>query len=438
VSRVQIVDLGFTPRPWQAECLKKLKRFSVLVIHRRAGKTVLAILSLIDAALQNKKDSPRYAYIAPKYNQAKDVAWSYIKHYARMVPGTTINEAETWVCFPGDKRIRIYGADNPDGLRGLYLDGAVLDEVAQMKPDLWDEVILPTLADRQGWALFIGTPKGVNRFSELYDHARVKPGWYAALFDVTQTDALPPAEIELARAEMSEQKFAQEYLCDFSASSEDVLIPLSLAMPAKGKHLVLEAYQFAAKVIGVDVARQGGDRTVIFRRQGLASFTPKVLNGADSMTVASVVAREVDDWGADAVMVDGSGGYGAGVIDRLRSLNYDISEVQFGGKPADPRYANKRVEMYCGVRDWLQAGGALPDDTSLVRELSAATYDHDNARGVLALESKDDIKARIGLSPDLADALALTFAYPVLARRGAGGSSVRVTGADFDPYATRN
>lgn len=432
--QTQVIDLGFRPRAWQAECYRSLKRFSVLVIHRRAGKTVMAVMRLIAAALKDTKRDPRYAYLAPLFKQAKDVSWGYVKHYARMIPGARINESETWVEFPSGARIRIYGADNPDSLRGLYLDGVVLDEVAQMKPEVWDEIVLPTLSDRRGWALFIGTPKGVNRFSEMYDQARSKPDWFAAMYDVSQTGALPPEEVDMARAEMPASKFAQEYLCDFGAANENTLIQLDVALQAKGRHLQPHQFDFAPRVIGVDVARQGDDSTVILRRQGLACLAPLVLKEADSMRVASAVAAAIVEWRPDAVFVDGTGGYGAGVIDRLRQIGYSPIEVQFAGKPTDARFANKRAEMYWGAKTWLEAGGALPDDIGLVRELSAPTYSHDNARGVLQLESKEDIKARIGSSPDRADALALTFAHPVGKASEHSSAPTRHAGA-YDPYA---
>lgn len=423
--RIEVVDLGFKPRAWQADCFRKLKRFSVLVIHRRAGKTVMAVLKLISAALANRQESPRYAYIAPQFNQAKDVAWTYLKHYALKVPGNKINESETYVEFPNGARIRVYGADNPDRLRGIYLDGVVMDEVADMKPEVWDEVVLPTLTDRQGWALFIGTPKGVNRFSELYDKA-VGPNWFRALFDVTTTGALPESEIAVARQTMPANAFRQEYLCDFAAANENTLISLPLALEAKGRHLDASVYSAAPVILGVDVARYGGDRTVIQRRQGLASFEPIVMQGADAMAVASRVAMEMLAHNADAVMIDGTGGYGAGVIDRLRQLGHNVIEVQFGGKPMDARFSNKRTEMWWGVKEWLEAGGALYPNADIVRELSAPTYSMDNARGLMALEPKDKIKERIGVSPDLADALALTFAFPVAPRGANGASAFRV------------
>ena len=418
----QRIDLGFRPREWQRACFVGLKarRFGVLVVHRRGGKTVMAVMRLIDAALKCERENGRYAYIAPLFKQAKDVAWSYLKGYALKVPGSRVNESECWVELPNmggsTSRIRVYGADNPDSLRGIYLGGAVMDEVADMKPDVWDQVVLPTLADRQGWALFIGTPKGVNRFSDLYDQAQRDDDWFAALYDVYQTGALPESEIELARRSMPDNAFRQEYLCDFAAASENTLISLAVAMDARGKHLIASAYEHAPKILGVDVARQGGDKSVIIRRQGLATWAPITLDQLDSMAVASRVAQEIQLWQPDAVFVDGTGGYGAGVIDRLRQLGYQPIEVQFGAKANDPRFLNKRAEMWWGMKEWIEAGGALPDSMELVRELAAPTYEFDRTRGVFKLEPKEGVKERIGKSPDIADALAVTFAQPVAPR----------------------
>lgn len=414
----QRISLGFKPRAWQTHSLAHRRRFNVEVVHRRGGKTVAKIMRLIDAALQCDKPLPRFAYIAPELKQAKAIAWDYLKQYTRPIPSMQVNESELWVQFPGlrQARIRIFGADNPDALRGMYFDGVVLDEVADMKPDVWSTIILPALLDRNGWADFIGTPKGINLFSELYFKALKDPEWFAAIRTVYDTKALSDEEIELARRSMTDAQFRQEFLCDFTAGSSNTLIPVDLVQEASGKHVRLDQYQFAAKVIGVDVARQGDDRTVIFRRQGLASWAPITLRGADSMAVAGRVAAEMAEWNPDAVFVDGSGGYGAGVIDRLRQLGHAPVEVQFGGKPNDARFMNKRVEMYWAMAEWLRSGGTLPDMPELKVELCTPTYDHDNARGVMKLESKDDIKERMGYSPDLADALALTFAQAVAPR----------------------
>lgn len=415
--RVETIDLGFRPRRWQAESFKRRKRFNIEVIHRRAGKTVKGIMRLIDAALKCPLPNPRFAYIAPFRDQAKAIAWEYLKGYTQALPGVQKNEGELWVQLPGNNaRIRLFGADNADALRGHYFDGVVLDEVADMKPEVWTAIILPALADRKGFADFIGTAKGINLFSELYFKALQDDEWSASLHTVYDTDALDPDEIERQRRAMPESQFRQEFLCDFNAGAANTLITVDTATAAMGKHLREDEYSFAPKIIGVDVARQGDDRSVIFRRQGLASFTPKPpMQGANAMEVANAVAFEIHTWQPDAVMVDGTGGYGAGVIDRLRQLGHDVMEVQFGGKAMDPRFLNKRMEMYWNMSEWLQTGGILPDMPALKVELCTPTYSF-TTTGAMKLEDKQSIKDRMGFSPDLADALALTFAFPVAPR----------------------
>lgn len=408
-----IADLGFRPRPWQERCLRARRRFSIVVVHRRGGKTVQAIVKLIDAAIQCNLERPRFAYIAPELKQAKGVAWDYLRAYAAKIPGTVINQAELWVELPNKARIRLYGADNPDSLRGLYFDGVVLDEVAQMKPYVWGEIIMPALADRKGWALFIGTPKGMNLFSDLYFKAMADPTWYAETFTIEDTLALAADELAVMRANMSEQQWRQEMLCDFTASSDESLISLDLVQDAMKRELAHTAYNFAPRVLGVDVARQGSARTVIQPRQGLLALKPLILQGADAMEVAQRVAAYWTDWQADAAMIDGTGGYGAGVIDRLKQMRFRPLEVQFGGKPNDERFANKRAEMWWAVKAWLEQGGQLPNMPEYRIDLTAPQYDFNNAANKLALESKDKLIERGLPSPDLGDALACTFAFPV-------------------------
>ena len=215
------VETGYAPRPLQLALHERLKRFNVLVCHRRFGKTVLCINSLLDDALRCQRERPRFAYVAPLRNQAKDVVWDYLKHYAGGIPDVESNEAELRVDLPGERRVRLYGADNPDQLRGIYLDGVVLDEYAQMHPRLWAEVIRPALADRGGWAIFIGTPMGRNAFCELFESARDgKAGddWFAAMHRASETGVIPELELAAARRDMSDDQYAQEFECSFSAA----------------------------------------------------------------------------------------------------------------------------------------------------------------------------------------------------------------------------
>jgi hypothetical protein len=439
----EVVDLGFRARSWQFEALASLKRFSVLIVHRRGGKTLAAVMKLIDSALKNQLPRARYAYIAPELKQAKAVAWDYLRHYALKLPRSSVNESELWVQLPNGARIRIYGADDPDSLRGLYFDGVVLDEVAQMKPHVWGEILLPSLSDRGGWCLFIGTPKGINLLSDVYFKAEANSEWFAKRYTISDTNALSQQELDTMRANMTDQQWRQEMLCDFDASSDETLISIDLVRSALGRHLQPMIYRAEPKVIGVDVALGGGDLTVIQTRQGLAAFAPNVLNLSDTQQIADLVAHTIDVFQPDAVFVDGSGGYGAGVINRLEALHYSVTGIQFGGQAIDERYVNRRTEMWWKVKCWLEKGASLPNDRRYLIDLTGPRYDYKNARNKLALESKDQMKARGIKSPDIGDALALTFASPVaVTNRQINGLPAELTrfynenlhARDYDPF----
>lgn len=429
------VSLGYDARPWQRVVHVALvnKRWGVIVVHRRAGKTILAILHLIHRACKIEKQNARFAYIAPLLKQAKSISWSYLKQYATKIPGTSVHESELRVVLPNGAEIRLLGADNPDSLRGIYLDGVVLDEVSNLSKDLWDSVLRPALADRRGWALLMGTPAGINLLSEVYFQARGNPDWYSGLFTVEQTDALDKDEVAALKREMTVTAFAREMLCDFSAAVDNVLLSVHEVEAASKRHALPPHYELAPKILGVDVARQGDDRSVIFRRQGIASFTPKVFRGMGAMELAAHVALEATEWSPEAIFIDGSGGYGAGVIDRLRQLRHRCTEVQFGGKADDPRFANKRAEMHFRMAEWVKQSGIIPPDADLKQDLCAPTYGHD-AQGRLLIEPKDKIKARGLPSPDLGDALALTFAYLVPGR--AAEPLIEVIRKPYDPLGS--
>jgi len=194
------------------------QRFNVWVCHRRFGKTVLALYSLIDAAFQNRLHAPRYGYVAPLYRQAKHIAWDLLKHLVAPIPGTKLNEAELRADLRGGARIQLFGADNPDSLRGGYFDGVVLDEYAQMRPRVWAEAVRPMLADRAGWATFIGTPMGHNDFHTLYTQAQALDGWHTALYRASETGIVSNAELASARQTMSPEQYAQEFECSFESA----------------------------------------------------------------------------------------------------------------------------------------------------------------------------------------------------------------------------
>jgi len=211
----------YIPRKHQAEIEEGLCRFSVLVCHRRFGKTALSINRLIKAAAETERPDWRGAYIAPLYKQAKTVVWDELKKYCGI--GTDecmvkFHETELRADFENGARIRLFGAENPDSLRGIYLDGVIFDEVAQMPKRMWTEVVRPALADRKGWAIFIGTPKGKNALYEIYEDAKRDPDWFAAMYRASETGIIDPGELAAAAREMSPEEYEQEFECSFTAA----------------------------------------------------------------------------------------------------------------------------------------------------------------------------------------------------------------------------
>jgi len=211
------VELDYCPRQVFEDFHDRQERWSVIVAHRRCGKTVLCINDLIYRALIEDKEDGRYAYVAPYMSQAKTIAFDYLLKYSRPVMAKS-NQAELWVELINGARIRLFGADNPDALRGLYLDGVVLDEYADMKPSIFGAVLRPLLADRKGWCTFIGTPKGHNAFWEVYNNATQDKSWYVKVLRASQTGLLDKAELDDAAKTMTQDQYLQEFECDFESA----------------------------------------------------------------------------------------------------------------------------------------------------------------------------------------------------------------------------
>jgi phage terminase large subunit len=176
-------------------------------------------MDLIDAAISCEKPAGRFAYVAPYLNQAKDVAWGYLKQFTAPVENVEANESDLWVKFPHNgARVRIYGADNYERIRGIYLDGVILDEYADMDPRAWTQVIRPALSDRAGWATFIGTPKGPNAFYDLWQTAQRSPEWFTMLLKASETGILGAEELTDLKASMTPDEYKQEFECSFDAA----------------------------------------------------------------------------------------------------------------------------------------------------------------------------------------------------------------------------
>ena len=217
------VKIPYKPRALQAEMHNSLKRWNVLVMHRRFGKTVFAVNQLIKTTLTCPLPRPRTAFVAPTFAQAKRIAWDYVKFYASVIPGVTFNETELRADFPNGGRLMLLSAENPDALRGIYLDECIFDEFGMQNPRVWGEVVRPALSDRQGSACFLGTPAGHNHFFDLLDTARgqIAEGsedWYFKICKASETGIVKPEELDAAKAQMTPEQYEQEYECSFTAA----------------------------------------------------------------------------------------------------------------------------------------------------------------------------------------------------------------------------
>lgn len=222
---------------------------------------------------------------------------------------------------------------------------------------------------------------------------------------------------------------------EFPSSSFNTLLGPDEVQAAMKRTYRLEQFDFAQKRLGVDVARFGSDFTVIFPRQGLVAYQPVEMQGARSNEIAARIMAAKSKWESEVEFIDGTGGYGSGVIDSLMQAGQTPQEVHFSGRPIDQRYFNKRSEMWFLMAEWIKRGGAIPNHPQLQKELTAPTYTFQN--GKFRLEEKAQIKERLGFSPDFADALALTFAMPDMPR------SMRIEGIqdkhgqlkyEYDPF----
>lgn len=216
--------IPYSPRHLQFEFHQAAQRFNVAVCHRRFGKTVMAINWLLREVLECPHRNAQGAYVAPTYGSAKRIAWQMLREYAGAIPNVKFNEAELRCDLPSGERIWLLGAENPDSLRGLRLDAAVLDEYADMNARLYPEIIRPALSDYgTGKCLWIGTPRGDNQFKTIFEYAMEMvaagdPEWLAMIFPASKTGIIAQKELEAARSTMDESQYQQEFECSWSAA----------------------------------------------------------------------------------------------------------------------------------------------------------------------------------------------------------------------------
>ena len=214
-----MIDLQYDPRPQFTDFHRRSQRNALMVCHRRMGKTVGCVGDLVVRALHTTKNDARFGYVAPFRQQAKEIAWTYLKNMTDGIRAEKPRESELRVKLHNGAWITLYGADNPDALRGLYFDGLILDEFGDMKPSLMGEVILPCLADRQGFMVLIGTAKGRNQFHEYKEKAELPDSdWFYKNQKASETGIIPQDELDRLKEVMGDAQYAQEMENDFDAA----------------------------------------------------------------------------------------------------------------------------------------------------------------------------------------------------------------------------
>jgi phage terminase large subunit len=452
---VQFVQelFGVTPDPWQVEVLEAFPHRQRLAMKACKGPGKTAVEAWLAWNFLLTRDHPKVAAVSVTAENLADNLWSEMAKWQQRSPLLKARfewtrsrifcreSPETWWMSARSWSKTADRAQQGNTLAGLHADRVlfILDESGAIPDSVMASAEAALSSCVEGHIVQAGNPTHLEG-----------PLWRACtsereLWHVTEITADPddPRRSSRVKADWARDQI-QKYGADnpwvlvnvfgkFPPGSLNTLIGPDECREATKRFYRPEDVAAAARVLGVDVARFGDDASVIFPRQGLIAHRPTKFRNLDGAQGAGMVARKWKEWGADAVFIDDTGGWGASWIDNLRRTGHQPTGVGFASRPNDPRYENKRTEMYFEAIEWIKAGGALPDIPELIAALSQTTYGFRGDR--LLLEPKDQIKARLGYSPDDADAFVLTFAQPAMrADAYASGSQVRrFCLTDYDP-----
>jgi len=261
---VERIQLPYNPRSVFLPYHQRKQRFAAIVAHRRCGKTVAEVNECVKVCLnvQRSFPPPQVAYISPTFAQGKRNAWMYAKHYTRKIPGMKFLEAETTLVFPHEARLILAGSDNYDGLRGVYLDHAALDEFAIQDPRVWGEVVRASLSEYAGSATFIGSAKGRNHFYDIVKEHENDPDWLIMTLKASQTGILSEQELDLARRTMTPEEYAQEYECNFDAAVRGTFYGEDVEKAENEKRITSVSYDTNAPVLAAMDLGIGGASSV--------------------------------------------------------------------------------------------------------------------------------------------------------------------------------
>jgi hypothetical protein len=349
-------------------------RWACVVAHRRCGKTVAAVQKLVKAAVAAEKRPhapPRFSYIAPTYAMARDIAWPYLVAYVKDIVGMDIRVSELSVTFAHNgARIRMYGSDNYDNLRGGYNDGVVIDETGDQDPRAWPEVIRPTLSDYKGWALFIGTPKGDNAFKDIATMAKANEDgqWMYISLPASKTGYLSIEELGDARRQMTASQYAQEYECSFAAG-------------------VMGAY-YAADIEGIEKLGQVNVSVPYDRSADVYCSWDLGIGDATALWVFQIVGKEIH-W----LQVYENSGVDLGhYVDWVKALPFKVTEhiLPHDAEARELQTGNSRAEFLAqrGLMCRVLPPHKIEDGIEAVRvRFPSMWFDTKTALGIRALRN---------------------------------------------------
>lgn len=455
--------LGARPDAWQEEVLLAAPRHQRIALKACKGPGKTTILSWLSWWFLTTRPHPKAVATSITEDNLRDNLWAEMAKWQgasrflssqftwaaerisyNLAPETWFMSARTWPKTADPNK-------QADTLAGIHADHVlfVLDESGGI-PSAVMATAEAGLANanaegRTAMVLQAGNPTELS--GPLYEACtRDRALWWVKEISGAPDDPQRAPRVSVQWASEQIRKYGRDnpwvlvnVFGQFPPGQSDTLMGLAEVTEASKRVAAAEALRGAARVMGVDVARFGDDRSVLARRIGVQAYHFQVWRNADTMRLASEVAREAEAWRADALIVDQTG-VGAGVVDRLKQLGVSVLGVDAAQSPMGSqtqKCLNLRAEMWANLKDWVRAGGCLPDDSEVVTELAAPKYAYDRS-GKLVLESKKDLKARGFPSPDKADALALTFALPVRPRQyetAFGRRQQQAQATDYNPVA---
>ena len=408
---MQVADLQLNYHAGQADIFFNCKsRFRIVTKGRRWGFTQGAAQFIIEKMLDGVTPIMWGDTITANINK-------YVERYFIPVLKNLPSEIWDWkkqekVLYIKDAVCDFRSADQPENWEGFGYKIIILNEAGIILKNqyLWHNAVRPMLMDYpDSIAIIGGTPKGKNLFYELSQKGiSSNDDWGHFQFSSYSNPFLSKKEIDDLCTELPESIARQEIFAEFTDEGESVLIPYNLIVECMGRETVIDSPQ-AQEIWGVDVARHGSDFSVIAKRRWKNVHEIKTYSVADTMQLASSISYEFSQAKVKPVKVFvETTGMGWGVYDRLRELRVPVYPADVGLRSEMPKTLNKRIEMYVRLYQAMQSGLKLPDDKKLLRQLSNTFIEYDD-KGNLKLIAKEKIKSDIGESPDVSDAVALTY-----------------------------